>query len=224
MDILAARKKAAERAQAGKPADTAVPAEAPAAPAVLEETPAPAASAVIVEAAGSPAVPPVAAAGSTPVATAPSEAPAAPAEDRDEAAKQELEMLSFRLSHEEYAVFVDDVREVLKVRDLTRVPNAPEYVLGVTSLRGMMLPVMDLCTRLGLKPVERDEKARIIVVSPDEEDVGLLVDRVTGVIRIPQDAIKPAPDSIEQGAEYLYGIVRHNDKLYIVLDLVKAAG
>jgi len=60
----------------------------------------------------------------------------------------------FRLGGEEYAVMAADVREVLEIRELTRVPNAPDYLPGVTSLRGRMLPVIDLYTRLGLKPAE----------------------------------------------------------------------
>ena len=86
-----------------------------------------------------------------------------------------------------------------------------------------MLPVIDLCTRLGLKPVERNEKARIIVISTDDEDVGLIVDRVNGVIRALPESIKPAPEHVEQGADFLRGIVRQGDKLHIVLDLHKAA-
>jgi len=102
------------------------------------------------------------------------------------------------------------------------VPNAPDYILGITSLRGTMLPVIDLCARLGLKSVERNEKARIIVVSTDDEDVGLIVDRVNSVIRVLPEAIKPAPEHVEQSADFLRGIVRQGDKLYIVLDLHKA--
>ncbi len=148
----------------------------------------------------------------------------ADAEAAEEAPVREIELLSFRLGGEEYAVTVDDVREVLNLRDLTPVPNTPGYVLGVTSLRGAMLPVVDLCKRLGLTPGVRDDKSRIIVVNPDEEDVGLIVDRVTGVLRIMPDAVKPAPENVEQGAEFLRGIVRRDDKLYILLDLQKAVG
>jgi purine-binding chemotaxis protein CheW len=115
------------------------------------------------------------------------------------------------------------VREVLKIRELTRVPNAPDYVQGITSLRGTMLPVIDLCTRLGLKPAERNEKARIIVVSTDDEDVGLIVDRVNGVIRALPESIKPAPEHVEEGADFLRGIVRQGDTLHIILDLRKEA-
>jgi len=137
---------------------------------------------------------------------------------------QEIEMLSFRLGSEEYVLPVDDVQEVLKSRELTMVPNSPPHVLGVTSIRGTVLPVLDLGKRLGLPPAERDDKARIIIISPDDEDAGILVDRVTGVVRIPPDAVRPAPETIEQGAEFLKGIARKDDRLYILLDLRKAVG
>jgi purine-binding chemotaxis protein CheW len=215
MDILAARKKAAERAQAQKSAETG---NIPSAPAdeTLAQTP------------GSPApdstAKPVESQAAEPPPSVIPEKAETPAENgTDETKTQEIEMLSFQLSGEEYAVMVADVREVLKIRELTRVPNAPEYVQGVTSLRGTMLPVIDLCTRLGLRPAERNEKARIIVVTTDDEDVGLSVDRVNGVIRALPESIKPAPEHVEQGSDFLRGIVRQGDKLHIILDLHKAA-
>jgi purine-binding chemotaxis protein CheW len=135
---------------------------------------------------------------------------------------QDIEMLSFRLGNEEYVLPVDDVQEVLKSRELTMVPNAPQYVLGVTSIRGTVLPVLDLGMRLGLPPAKRDEKTRIIIISPEDEDAGILVDRVTGVVRISPNTVRPAPETIEQGAEFLKGIARKDDRLYILLDLHKA--
>jgi purine-binding chemotaxis protein CheW len=137
---------------------------------------------------------------------------------------QEIEMLSFLLGGEEYVLPVDEVREVLKSRELTIVPNSPPHVLGVTSIRGTVLPVIDLGRRLGIPPAARDERARIIIISPDDEDAGIVVDRVTGVVRISPDAIRPAPETVEQGAEFLKGIARKDDRLYILLDLQKAAG
>ena len=136
---------------------------------------------------------------------------------------QEIEMLSFLLGGEQYVLPVDDVREVLKSRELTIVPNSPPHVLGVTSIRGTVLPVIDIGRRLGLPPAVRDEKARIIIISPDDEDAGIVVDRVTGVVRISPDAIRPAPETVDQGAEFLKGIARKGDRLYILLDLNKAA-
>jgi purine-binding chemotaxis protein CheW len=136
----------------------------------------------------------------------------------------EIEMLSFRLGEEEYAVAVDAVKEVLKNRDLTPVPNAPDYVLGVMALRGPILPIIDLGKRLGLPPGITNEKTRIIVVSVNDEDAGIRVDRVTGVVKIASDAIRPTPETIAHGAEFLQGIARKNDKLYILLDIEKAIG
>ena len=138
--------------------------------------------------------------------------------------QSEIELLSFRLGGEVYAVLVADVREVLKSYHLTTVPNTPDYILGVMSLRGTMLPIIDLCKRFGLAPGVKDEKSRIIVASYADEEAGLLVDRVTGVLRVLPDEIKPVPENIEKGAEFLRGIVRTADQLYILLDLEKALG
>ncbi|MCK9418162.1 MAG: chemotaxis protein CheW [Nitrospirae bacterium] len=233
MDILAARKKAAEQANArNKPephaaAPAAQPEPEAAAPAVQpkqepEATPAPAESCLAVPAA-SPAAAGVAPlieesrdkAGAVPVSSA---------REPEKTQQGEIELLSFRLGGEEYAVLVADVREVLKFFHLTIVPNTPDYVLGVMSLRGTMLPIIDLCKRFGLAAAVKNEKSRVVVASSADEEAGLLVDQVTGVFRIFPDEIKPIPENIEQGAEFLSGIVRTADRLYILLDLGKALG
>ncbi len=220
MDILAARKKAAERAQARKDNQTEEQkspgverqfSEAPQAP-VKTAGSADAAEQTVIE-----------------TSTALSETALTPDAEAEEAAAPiqdipEVEMLSFRLGAEEYAVLVDDVKEVLQIRDLTPVPNAPDYILGVTALRGPILPIMDLCRRLGLPPGTRDDKSRIVVVSVDDDEAGIMVDRVTGVVRISPDTIKPAPETIEHGAEFLKGIARKGERLFILLDLKKAIG
>jgi purine-binding chemotaxis protein CheW len=104
------------------------------------------------------------------------------------------------------------------------VPNTPQYVIGVTSLRGAVLPVIDPCLRLGLAPGARDERSRIIVTDLNDEGTGIIVDRVTGVVRFSAEEVRPAPESVERGAEFLSGIVRKNDRLYILLDVDSAAG
>ncbi len=131
-------------------------------------------------------------------------------------------MLSVLLGREEYAVPVNRVREVLSPRDITPVPHTPAYILGVSSLRGTVLPIIDLKQRLGLAGTGADDKTRIVVVGLDDDDrVGLLVDRVRGVVRFPSAAIRPVPDTVEQGAEFLAGIVRQDDRLVILLDMEK---
>jgi len=226
MDILAARKKAAEKSKARlePEPEAASPAEPrPAADDVSARGPeAPAAAPGPQPPEPCPQTPaPEAAAPAAPAAAAPD---TTPGDENATEASKELELLSFRMGGEEYAVMVNDVREVLKLRDLTAIPNTPEYILGVMSLRGTMLTVVDLGRRLGLSPGVRDDRARIVVVSTDEEDVGLMVDRVTGVLKILPEGIKPPPENVEQGAEYLRGIVRKDDRLVILLDLAKAVG
>jgi purine-binding chemotaxis protein CheW len=215
MDILAARKKAAEKARERQSALERQPAMQEPKQAELQEAAQTTAAPADVQL-DKPAEEPHEEASQ--IEHAPHGQAGAPERAAD------IEILAFRLGSEEYAVMVSDVREVLRTRELTRVPNAPAHILGVASLRGTMLPVIDLCTRLGLQPGVRDEKSRVVVVSPDDEDVGLLVDRILGVIRVPEHAVKPAPDNPEHGADCLRGIVRKGDDLYIILDLAKAVG
>ena len=242
MDILAARKKAAERAKAAKPEkadplEQSGPETAPAGPAeefppipdrVVPDEPAPAPQ----QAAGTAreavpteaqAVRPCAAVAKTP----PSPEQAGGPDREQEPQEQDLEMLSFLLGSEEYVVAVDRVREVLTPREITPVPHAANYLLGVCSLRGIVMPIIDLNLRLGLSASARDEKSRIIVVSLGHDDqVGLFVDRVRGVVRFTPSLVQPAPETVEQaaGAEFLKGIARQNDRLYILLDVEKAVG
>ena len=103
-------------------------------------------------------------------------------------------------------------------------PNAPGYILGVMALRGPIIPVIDLCKRLGVSSGVRDQKSRIMVVDLGDEVVGIIVDRVTGVVKIHPDSIRPVPETIETGGEFLRGIARKDDKLYILLDEAKALG
>jgi purine-binding chemotaxis protein CheW len=141
--------------------------------------------------------------------------------------EQDLEMLSFLLGNEEYVVPVDRVREVLTPKEITPVPHTANYLVGVCSLRGTVMPVVDLNRRLGLAASTRDEKSRIIVVSLGQDDqVGLFVDRVRGVVRFLPSAVRPAPETVVQGAgaEFLKGIARKDDLLYILLDVEKAIG
>jgi purine-binding chemotaxis protein CheW len=227
VDILSARKKAAERAKKKKKAGSGAgennapaPAGAPLSPA--GEAP-PVAEAREAIAPPEAAAPPAEKPATEPVPL--SGGGAGEAEAREAPAKEIelLELLAFRLGSEDYVVMVEQVREVLKLWYITPVPNASPSVLGVTSLRGKVLPVVDLGRRLDLAPSVQDERCRIIVVAVGDEETGLLVDRVMGVRRVPPDAVRPAPETIEQGAgaEFLQGIIRSEEKLYILLDLEK---
>jgi purine-binding chemotaxis protein CheW len=222
MDILSARKKAAARAKTKKKTQPESKKESPLSR-EKEPSPSPEQAGKDAEAAVTTSVP------ETPAhpGPGPSGQPSpVPGDEAGAVPVPEIELLAFRLGTEEYALLVEQVREVIKLWEITSVPNTPDYVLGVLSLRGKVLPVIDLCKRLGLPPGARDGRARIIVVSLDDEETGLIVDRVTGVVRLLPKDVRPAPDTISQGVgeEFLRGIARKDDKLYILLDIEKAAG
>jgi len=222
MDILSARKKAAanKKARDREAAAEEQQAPLPAGPASEPEKSAAA------PAAAAPVVPP---AGPAPQAEerVPAEVPTQQEEPAEAApALAEVELLAFRIGGEAYAVLVEETREVLKLWETTAVPHTPEYVLGVMSIRGAVHPIIDLSLRLGLGPGDRGERSRVIVVSIGNEETGLLVERVTGVVRVWPDEIKPAPETAGQGveAELVRGIARKDDTLYILLDLEKVGG
>jgi len=222
MDILAARKKASERAQTEKKKDEPsahVEQPVPTEPTVpVGERPA---ASLVAESPTAASVPEVAQ--DLHVDEPASGSPAVEAASSPELAA-EIEMLAFLLSGEEYVVAVEQVNEVLKMWSLTPVPNAPEHILGVSSLRGTMLTIIDLGKRLGLGPAAMNEKSRVVVVTVDDEKVGFIVDRVTGVVKLSPDLVRAVPETVEHGVEYLRGIARKNERLFILLDLDKAAG
>jgi purine-binding chemotaxis protein CheW len=106
----------------------------------------------------------------------------------------------FRLDEEEYAVDVDAVQEIIRVPDaLIRVPKSYDFVEGLVNLRGTVLPVVDLRTRLGLMRTERDERQRIVVLIIGGVRTGFIVDSVAEVARVGRHVLEPAPElSAEQ--------------------------
>jgi purine-binding chemotaxis protein CheW len=100
------------------------------------------------------------------------------------------------------------------------VPQAPEHVRGVTNLRGRILPVVELRSRLGLAPAVLTPKSRIVVTEAHGRILGLLVDAVLQVTRIPADTVQPPPEDIRTPeADWLAGVARRPDRLLILLDL-----
>ncbi|WP_455380900.1 chemotaxis protein CheW, partial [Acidihalobacter prosperus] len=103
-----------------------------------------------------------------------------------------LQCVTFELNGETYALDVMRVQEVLKVGEISPVPGAPEYVLGIINLRGKVVTVIDARLRLGLPYAESTEANRIIVLEAAGQDVGILVDSVAEVIQIPRSDIDPS--------------------------------
>ncbi|HOI28450.1 MAG TPA: chemotaxis protein CheW [Melioribacteraceae bacterium] len=133
-----------------------------------------------------------------------------------------LQLVSFFLEKEEYGVDILKVREINKMMQLTKVPNAPQYVEGVINLRGKIIPVVDLRTKLGMPRREPDTHSRIIVVDVEDKTLGFIVDRVSEVLRIPVSVTEPPP-AIVSGVdtEYITSVGKLDDRLLILLDLNK---
>jgi purine-binding chemotaxis protein CheW len=135
----------------------------------------------------------------------------------------ELHLLTFALGREEFGIPVTQVREVIRVSEITRVPQAPPHVRGVANLRGRILAVVDLRSRLGLAAAEPTARSRIVVVEVRERVLGLLVDAVSQVTKVPETSVVPAPDEVvSTDALYLTGVARWQTRLIILLDLDKA--
>lgn len=104
---------------------------------------------------------------------------------------QDEQVVAFHLDNERYGVEITAIQEIIQVGAVTPIPNAPAYLEGVTNLRGRIIPVVNLRHRLGMSPAEHTERTRIMVVAVDGSAVGLVVDAVSEVMRIPQADIEP---------------------------------
>jgi len=136
-----------------------------------------------------------------------------------EAATQERQLVVFDLSDEAYGVDIAAVREIMRMQEITEVPRAPEFVEGVINLRGNVVPIVELGQRLGHSAKERDKETRIVVMDIAGHDIGMIVDKVSEVLRIPGDSIEP-PSSVITTADsdYLMGIAKLEKRLIILLD------
>ena len=131
----------------------------------------------------------------------------------------ELKLIIFKLGREEYGMDILKVQEIKRMMSITRVPSTPSFIKGVINLRGSVLPVIDLRTRLGLFEAELTEAARIIVVLVNEGVVGFIVDEVVEVTTInPQNVEAVQPLSNGLSAEYISGIAKADARLYIMLN------
>jgi purine-binding chemotaxis protein CheW len=132
------------------------------------------------------------------------------------------ELLVFGLDESAYAIAVERIREIVRMRDLTRIPRSPEWLLGVMALRGEVVEVVDLRCRLGLPLIEPDRSSRIIVLHGDTDRVtGVLVDYVSEVLRVPEDSVMPA-----QGFEVtsVTEVCRRGEEFVSILDPDTALG
>ncbi|KXH80002.1 chemotaxis protein CheW [Sporosarcina sp. HYO08] len=133
-----------------------------------------------------------------------------------------MKVIVFQLEEKEYAVGVQFIQSIERMQSITRVPNAPSFVKGVINLRGVVTPIIDLREKLDLAPKEMDEQTRIIIVTLEKYDVGLIVDAANDVIDLPVTAIEPQPEVVGTVASaFISGVAKVDKRLFVMLDLEK---
>jgi purine-binding chemotaxis protein CheW len=132
----------------------------------------------------------------------------------------ENQIVVFELGSELYGMDIAAVESIIKMQTITRLPHSPEFVEGVTNLRGKVLPVIDLRRRFGLPPQEFNKNSRIIVISVNRTEVGMIVDGVSEVLTVPDQAVEPAPAiATTVNSVFITGIAKIDERLVILLDL-----
>jgi purine-binding chemotaxis protein CheW len=131
------------------------------------------------------------------------------------------QLTAFKVGDEEYVVDILRIREIIRPLPVTPVRRGPKFVEGVISLRGSVIPVVDMRRRFGLGPLESDSaKRRVIILVIDGRVLGLIVDSVTEVVRVPRTSIRPAPGFLDADrAPYFMGVCYHKERILILLNV-----
>jgi len=134
----------------------------------------------------------------------------------------ELHIIGFQVGRETYGVPITSLHEIVRVPEVTAVPDAPAYMEGVINLRGRIVSVLDLRKRLGEAKPGRERRNRILVVQHQGKLSGLIVDSASEVLKIPASDIEPSPtESLEGGIKCVTGLGKHKGRLIVLLDLGK---
>jgi purine-binding chemotaxis protein CheW len=134
----------------------------------------------------------------------------------------EEHLVTFRLEREEFGVPIMRTREIVRVGAITRIPEAPPHIQGVFNLRGRIVPVVDLRTRLGLARVEITPESRLVLVDAYDRALALLVDQLSRITRVPVSSISPAPtETLSPYTDYVRGVAQLEQRIIVLLDLDK---
>lgn len=135
---------------------------------------------------------------------------------------QNREFLVFSLGDEEYAIDILKVQEIRGYENVTRIANAPDFIKGVTNLRGVIVPIIDLRIKFHLERVEYAGQTVVIVVNVVDRVVGIVVDGVSDVMTLTPEQIKPAPEfGVTLSSDYLDGLGSLDDRMLVLVDIEK---
>lgn len=139
----------------------------------------------------------------------------------DVTANEELQLVIFRLAKEEYGLPITKVQEINRLVPITKLPQTPAFMEGIINLRGRIIPVIDLRKRFQLAAAEQSDDNRIIIVEVSGQTIGIIVDAVTEVVRLPGSSVEPPPPTFILDAQYIHGVGKLDERLLIMLDIDK---
>lgn len=135
------------------------------------------------------------------------------------------EFLVFTLGEEEYGIDILKVQEIRGYDQVTRIANTPAFIKGVTNLRGVIVPIIDLRIKFAQPDVEYNDNTVVIVLNLEQRVVGIVVDGVSGVLSLTQDQIRPSPEfAVTMSTEYLTGLGALGERMLILVDIEKLLG
>ena len=140
--------------------------------------------------------------------------------DQKKGSGKTRQFVSFTVGKEEYGVHIEDVQEVVRMPEITHLPQTDSFIKGVINLRGNIIPVIDMRNRFKMDAKDYNETTRVIVVAIEEKLVGMIVDTVSQVLEISEEEISDAPDIINGlSKEYIEGIGKINETMIILLKI-----
>ena len=133
---------------------------------------------------------------------------------------KDLHIVGFRVGREMFGVPISLVHEIVRLPEITGVPDSPDYIEGVIYLRGMIISIVDLRKRFGEREIIASKKNRILVAEVDGKMLGLIVDSANEVMKLPASEVEPPPSIFEEGElNYVTGVGKANGRLIILIDL-----
>ncbi|MGH9577280.1 MAG: chemotaxis protein CheW [Terriglobales bacterium] len=134
---------------------------------------------------------------------------------------KDLQIVGFRVGRESFGVPIAVIHEIVRVPEITAVPDAPACVEGVINLRGKIVSIVDLRKRFGARQIQSHKKNRILVAEVEGRLVGLVVDAASEVLKVPPTDVDPPPTVFDAELNYVTGVAKHKGRLIILLDLMR---
>lgn len=145
--------------------------------------------------------------------------------DKGDSFEEIIEILTFKLMNEDFAFRITQLKEILKYQRITTIPKVPDYVVGITSLRGKVIPVVDLRTKILSKklPVDAKERIKILIINGPKGLIGAVVDKVSGVVRITKAEILPPPSHLdEEQVKFIEGVAVIDKRFVSILNMIES--